>query len=206
MADSWIEGLQKKVWYWMDHAADTPEMTPEKQRAWRERTKFENTYHAANLVAGVCSSPSVSQVRDLLKHAAEQTKKARERLKTANKLGAMSGAFADAATAIEKTSESAGDANAACDISEAVADLNNWLEDPSAPALDGAKAFDKLLGGTAQYMKKLPPPAGPFAQIFEEIRKDNFFSNMVRLTDPESDTYHGGAMRRAIDGEHAGGQ
>ncbi len=52
-------------------------------------------------------------------------------------------------------------------------------------------------------MKKLPPPANAFAQIFEEIRRDNFFSNMVRLTDPDSDTYHGGAMRGAISGEHA---
>ena len=102
MGDSWIEGLQKKVWYWMDHAADTQEMTPAEQREWRERNKFENTYHSANVIAGVCGSPSVSQIRDLLKHAAALTKKARERVKLAKNLGAISGAFADAATATEK--------------------------------------------------------------------------------------------------------
>jgi hypothetical protein len=200
VGDSWIEGVQKKVWYWMDHAADTPEMTPEKQREWRERTKFESTYHAANVVAGICSSPSVSQVRDLLQHAAALTKKARERMKIANKLGAMSGAFADAATAIEKTSQNLGDANAACEISEAVAVLNEWLEPGSSvPALDAAKAFDKLLGGTAQYMKRLPPPANGFAQIFEEIRKDNFFSNMVRLNDSENPNTSSGRQLRDME-------
>ena len=38
--------------------------------SWLEaiKTKFEETFHPAHLIAGVCKSPNLEQVKDLLEH------------------------------------------------------------------------------------------------------------------------------------------
>jgi hypothetical protein len=46
--------------------------------SWVERAKnlFEDTFHPAHIVAGVCSSPTVGQVQDLLECASTLTDRA----------------------------------------------------------------------------------------------------------------------------------
>jgi hypothetical protein len=152
--------------------------------------KFEDTFHPANVVAGVCGSPTLEQVKDLLEHAENVTKKA----KTAAAFASSSDALGDAAETlagavdkindiIEKGSNAVGDVSAACQISEAMSVLNDWTNG-KAGSQDAAKAFDKLFGGAARFMGKLPFPANQYAQLLAAAAQYNFFANMQRQLDP----------------------
>jgi hypothetical protein len=178
--------------------------------SWFEsfKKRFEDTFHSANTVAGVCSSPTLSQVRDLLEHAEKITSRAKYTAAFANSTDALGAAGEKLGVAAEKidslTAKSKtilGDANAACEISEAVSVLNDWSSLNSGISnQDAAKAFDKLFGGAADFFKKLPPPANAYAQILEEIGRVSFFSNMQQLMDPASaTTSHGRAMKAVLD-------
>ena len=68
----------------------------------REKRRFEDSYHAANLVAGVCDALSLGQVGDLLEHAEKVTKRAKEAAAFANSAGALGDAGEKVALAAEK--------------------------------------------------------------------------------------------------------
>ena len=153
--------------------------------------KFENTFHRAHLIAGICSSPTLDQVKDLLEHGEQLTEKAKSATEFANSvhvLGEAGEKLAGAVNAINKIvgegSKVAGDTSAACQISEAVAVLNDWvLPNSKTSPQDAAKAFDKLFGGAARYMGKLPFPANTYAQLLSAVADYNFFSKMQKTMD-----------------------
>jgi hypothetical protein len=157
--------------------------------------RFEDTFHRAHIVAGVCNSPTLEQVKDLLEHAEKLTEKAKSTTEFANSiqlLGQAGERLAGAADAIDgvtkKGNEVAGDVSAACEISEAVAVLNDWNSPNSkTSSQDAAKAFDKLFGGAARYMEKLPFPANQYAQLLSAIAENSFFSRMQKTMDFTND-------------------
>ena len=120
--------------------------------SWFERIKktFENTFHPAHAVAGLCSSPNLTQMKDLLEHAEKLTKRAKYSAAFANSVGALgdageklSGAVEELNSLTEKSKTIIGDANAACEISDAVSVLNNWnMPNSSVSNEEAAKAFD----------------------------------------------------------------
>jgi hypothetical protein len=168
------------------------------------KRRFENTWHKAHVVAGICDSPNLGQVRDLLEHGEQMTKRAKtaaDFAKFTQVLGQAGEDLSGAADAIDKIgkqgSKVAGDVSAACEISEAVTVLMDWGSPGSRKSSpDAAKAFDKLFGGAARYMGKLPFPANQYAEILSAVSKYSFFSNMQNIMDPESpDTPRGRQMR-----------
>jgi hypothetical protein len=177
--------------------------------SWFERIKktFENTFHPAHAVAGLCSSPNLSQVKDLLEHAEKITKRAKYTAAFANSVDALGDAGEKLGGAVEKlnslTEKSKtiiGDTSAACEISDAVSVLNDWSTNSGVSNEEAAKAFDKLFGGAADFFKKLPPPANSYAQILAEIGRVSFFSNMQQLMDPAtSRTSSGRQMQSVLD-------
>lgn len=158
----------------------------------RFEKSFESTFHKAHLVAGICSSPNLTQVKDLLEHAEQLTEKAKSAAAFSNSiqvLGQAGDRLAGAADSINRLvgagAGATGDASAACEISEAVQVLNDWsLPNSRTTNQDVAKAFDKLFGSAARYMSKLPFPASTYAQLLSEIGRNSFFANMQRLLDP----------------------
>ena len=46
--------------------------------------KFENTFHKAHMVAGICNSPNLEQVKDLLEHGEKLAKRAKMTVDFAN--------------------------------------------------------------------------------------------------------------------------
>jgi hypothetical protein len=171
------------------------------------RRIYEFTYHKAKKIAGVCDSPSLENVRDLLEHAEQITNRAKTTAEFANYTQVLGKAGEDlggAANAVDKLvkqgNKVTGDVSAACEISDAVKDLMDWGEPGSkTSSKDAAKAFDKLFGGASRYMGKLPFPASSYADILSAIGKNNFFSNMQNIMDPESpDTPRGRMMREAM--------
>jgi hypothetical protein len=92
------------------------------------KEKFEGTFHPAHMVAGICKSPTLDQVKDLLTHAASLADKAKSATafaKYAQVLGPagekLDGAADDIGKLIKKGKSISGDVSAACEISEAVA-------------------------------------------------------------------------------------
>ena len=171
------------------------------------KDRFETTFHKAYAVAGICSSPNLEQVRDLLEHGEKLTEKAKQTTEFASAAGVLGEGgekLAGAADAIndivQKGSKVAGDVGAACEISEAIEVLNRWsVPNSRVSNQDAAKAFDQLFGGAARYMGKLPFPANQYAKLLEAIKQYNFFSNMQKLMDPENpDTPAGRALRDAM--------
>ncbi len=164
--------------------------------------KFEDTFHRANVLAGVCSSPTLEQVRDLLEHAENVTKKAKTAAAFANSIDALGdagealgGAVNKINETIEKGKKASGGVSAACQISEAVSVLNDWTNGKAGDD-DAAKAFDKLFGGAAQFMSQLPYPASQYAQILAAVGKYNFFANMRRQLDPMTTSNEGPQLRQ----------
>jgi hypothetical protein len=161
----------------------------------RIKDRFETTFHKAYSVAGICSSPSLEQVRDLLEHGEKLTERAKQTTEFANAAGVLGDGgekLAGAAGAIndivQKGSKAAGDLSAACEISEAIEVLNRWsVPNSKVSNQDAAKAFDKLFGGAARYMGKLPFPANQYAKLLEAIKQYNFFSNMQKTMDFAND-------------------
>ena len=97
----------------------------------------------------------------------------------------LAGAANEIDKLVAKGSGFSGDISAACEISEAVSVLNDWaLPNTRVSPQDAAKAFDRLFGGAARYMSKLPFPANTYAQLFSAIREYSFFSNMQKMLDP----------------------
>ncbi len=83
--------------------------------------KFENTFHKAHMVAGICNSPNLEQVKDLLEHGEKLAKRAKMTVDFANSaqiLGQGGERLGGAADAIDnlmnKGSNAAGDVSAAC--------------------------------------------------------------------------------------------
>src|SRR5262245_23704128 len=121
--------------------------------SWWERAKktFEDTFHPANAVAGICDSPTIEQVQDLLEHAEKQTKRAKTAAAFANSVDALGAAGEKLAVAAEKLNKLTeksktiiGDVKAACEISEAVSVLNDWsLPNSKMSNEEAAKAFDQ---------------------------------------------------------------
>jgi hypothetical protein len=146
------------------------------------------------VIAGVCDSPTVDQVKDLLEHAEALTEKAKSASAFANSIQALGDAGEKLNGAVEKINEVtskasniAGDVSAACEISDAIDTLNKWAVPGSrTSSADAAKAFDKLFGGAARFMGSLPFPANQYARIFSAIAENSFFSNMRELMDPGS--------------------
>jgi hypothetical protein len=143
------------------------------------------------MVAGICGSPNLEQVKDLLEHAEQLTERAKSRTEFANATGMLGEGgeqLAGAASAIhdvaEKGSNFAGDVSAACEISEAIDVLNDWaLPNTRTSSQDAAKAFDRLFGGAARYMGKLPFPANQYAKLLAAVSDYNFFSHMQKTMD-----------------------
>lgn len=163
--------------------------------------KFEDTFHRANVLAGVCASPTLEQVRDLLEHAENVTKKAKTAAVFANSIDALGdagealgGAVDKINDIVEKGANAVADASAACQISEAVSILNAWKKGKASDE-DAAKAFDKLFGGAARFMSKLPFPASQYAQILAAVGKYSFFANMRKQLDPMT-TSEGSQLRQ----------
>jgi hypothetical protein len=150
------------------------------------KKKHEHTFVRSKSIPDFCSSYNIEQVKSLVEHAANQTKRAKNVAAFANtavelgKAGEKLEAAADKLHEItEKSSTAIGDVKAACDIAEAVSVLNDWGTPNSKTSNEeAAKAFDKLFGGVADYFEKLPPPVNSYAKILEEIGRTNFFSNM----------------------------
>jgi hypothetical protein len=167
---------------------------------------YEHTFHKAQFVAGHCSAPTLEQVKDLLEHGSSLTEKAKRTTAFAKYSGILGtagdkldGAAESINDLMKRGSSAAGDMSAACEISEAISVLNQWnTSGGSASNQDAAKAFDQLFGGTARFFSKLPPPANVYANIFSEIAKNNFFSRMQDLMDPESPNTPSGRMMRDI--------
>ena len=173
----------------------------------RLKERFESTFHPFHTISAACKSPTLEQMKDVLEHASSIT----ERAKRVTGFAAKANVLGEAAEKLDKAAEQlnslvekgdkvAGDMTAACQIVEAVEVLNQWtLDSASVSNQEAAKAFDKLFGGAARFFKKLPWPASAYADIFAEIAKDNFFSRMQDLMDPESpNTPRGRAMREAL--------
>jgi len=168
--------------------------------------QFERTFSSAHMSAGVCSSYSLTQVRDLLKHGASISKRAKTAgafVKYSGVLGSGGDKLAEAAGKIDglvkKGSTAVGNANAACEISNAVSVLNRWTVDSKAVSREeAAQAFDHLFGGTATFFERLPPPVNQFSKILSTIAEFNFFGQMQDLMHPENSNAHGRAMRQAM--------
>jgi len=169
---------------------------------------FETTYHSANRVAGICSSLSASQVNDLLKHAVEISERAKQAASFANSTGSLgkAGETLENATdnitkALKKGKGLAADASAACEISEAVAILNDWIIAPRTEEgdLEAAKAFDQLFGGAAQFFAKLPPPLDQYSKLLNEICRVSFFSNMAEIMRRGQATSGGDPMKKVLN-------
>jgi len=158
------------------------------------KKKFENTFHPANAIAGICTSPTLEQVQDLLEHAEELVKRAKTVTAFANSVDALGDAGEKLAEAteslhglVEKGAGIAGDVSAACEISDAVSVLNKWsMQDSGVTNEDAAKAFDQLFKGAAHFFKKLPRPWNEYARLFEEIGIVSFYSNMQGIFDPDN--------------------
>jgi len=154
--------------------------------------RFETTFHKAHMVAGICNSPNLEQVKDLLEHAEKLTNRAKTTVDFANSaqiLGQAGERLGGAADAIDKLvsngSKAAGDVSAACQISEAISVLNDWSSS-KASSQEAAQAFDKLFGGAARYMGKLPFPANAYAKLLAGISDYSFFANMQKTMDIEN--------------------
>jgi uncharacterized protein YgbK (DUF1537 family) len=169
--------------------------------------KFEDTFHRTHVIAGICSPPTLEQVRDLLEHAENVTKLPRTALTFANSVDALGNAGEKLGGAVdkindllEKGSSYVVDVNAACQISEAVSVLNDWTSGKTSNEF-AAKAFDKLFGGAARFMGKLPFPANQYAKLLAEIGQYSFFANMQSKLDPMS-SENEGAQLRQLDREY----
>jgi hypothetical protein len=167
--------------------------------------KFENTFHKAHMVAGICNSPNLEQVKDLLEHGEQLTNRAKTTVDFANSaqiLGQAGERLGGAADAIDKLvsqgSKAAGDISAACEISEAISVLNDW-SNSKASSQEAAKAFDQLFGGAARYMGKLPFPANAYAKLLSAIHDYNFFANMQRTMDIENPNSPEGSQLRELE-------
>jgi len=171
--------------------------------------RFENTWHGAHVVAGVCNSPSLDKVRDLLEHAEQLTTRAKTTADFANSaqiLGQAGEQLSGAADAIDKLvgqgSKVTGDISAACEISEAVSVLNDWASPGSRTnSQDAARAFDELFGGAARYMGKLPFPASSYAKLLSAVSDYSFFSNMQKKMDIENPDYPEGRQLKELNRE-----
>jgi hypothetical protein len=156
------------------------------------KKRYEETFHPAHVVAGLCKDLRLEQVKDLLEHAKSVTDKA----KTVTTIGNDIGVLGEAGEKLEKSVEEIDkvlekgekrvlDLDAACDISEAMDVLGDWgLPGSKTSNEEAAKAFDKLFGGAARFMSKLGYPATIYAEYFKAISKYNFFSNMNKEIDP----------------------
>jgi len=167
--------------------------------------KFENTFHKAHMVAGICNSPNLEQVKDLLEHGEQLAKRAKTTVDFANSaqiLGQGGERLGGAADAIDnlmsKGSNAAGDLSAACEISEAISVLNDW-SNSKASSQQAAKAFDQLFGGAARYMGKLPFPANAYAKLLAGIKDYNFFSNMQKTMDIENPNSPEGSQLQQLE-------
>jgi hypothetical protein len=168
--------------------------------------RFEETFPSANRLAGVCNSYTLDQMRDLLKHGASISNRAKGAtafVQHTDILGKGGDKLAESAQAIDglvkKGSSAVGDTKAACEISEAVDVLNKWnLSNSTVTNQEAAKAFDKMFGGASRYFEKLPPPINAYSQIFSTIAEFSFFSNMQRLMDPENPNSQRGRRLKEI--------
>jgi len=170
--------------------------------------KFETTFHKANL-SDACTALNPEKVKDLLEHAQQVTDRAKTATAFANSIDALGDAGEKLGVAVKKINASlekgvqvTGDVSAACQINEALTVLNKWkLNTNPSPKVsqEAAKAFDKLFGGAATYMKSLPPPANQYAQILEAISKYSFFSHMAGYNDPDTWTGPEGQQLRELE-------
>jgi hypothetical protein len=168
---------------------------------------YERTFHPAHMIAGICKSPTVDQVNDLLKHAASLTKKAKGASAFANSIGALDRAGQQLNRAVEaiddatkKGAKLSADVSAACEISDAIEVLNTWTPSGGgASSEEAAKAFDKLFGGVGHFMARLPTPLDQFADIFAAIAKYNFVANIQSQQDPGGAGSTSGRLMREID-------
>jgi hypothetical protein len=156
------------------------------------KKRYEHTFVRTQSIPNVCRTLDIDRVKDLVEHAANQTKRAKTVTAFANsavELGKAGEKLDQAAEKLNKLTEKSnsilGDFEAACDISEAVSILNNWnTPNSTVTNEEAAKAFDKLFGGVADYFEKLPPPVNSYAKVLAEIGRTSFFSNMQALMDP----------------------
>jgi hypothetical protein len=175
------------------------------------KNKYEHTFVRTNGISVACKTLSIDQVKDLIEHAANQTKRAKNVAAFANVAVDLGKAGEKLETAAEKLntlaengSKTLGDVKGACDILEAVSVLNDWtLPNSKVSNQEAAKAFDLLFGGVATYFEKLPPPVNSYARVLAEISRTNFFSQMEDTMNLESpNTLNGQRMRdvlRSID-------
>lgn len=173
---------------------------------------FEDTYPHANMLAGLCSSYNVDQVKTLLRHGVEITDRAKQITaftralgsKGSKRLGEASEKLDDATEqlhrALKKGKEFAADVSAACDIAEAIDILDRWILPGSAVgSQEAARAFDRLFGGVGRFFSKLPPPFNRYGDIFAEICKVSFFSTMEETMQHGQATAGGRPMKDVLD-------
>lgn len=169
--------------------------------------RFERTFSRAHM-SGVCDSYTLDQVRDLLEHGASISRRAKTAtafVKYSDVLGSGGDKLADAAGKLDglitpgKTT--VGDVRAACEISDAIAVLNQWTVDGTAVSnRDAARAFDRLFGGVATFFERLPPPINQYSRVLSAIAEFKFFSHMQDVMDPASpNTPKGRALHEAME-------
>ena len=174
----------------------------------RIKKKFETTFHKANL-SDACTALNPEKVKDLLEHAQQVTDRAKTATIFANSIDALGDAGEKLGVAVEKINASleksvqvTGDVSAACQINEALSVLNKWKLKTNPTPEDGqeaAKAFDKLFGGAATYMKSLPFPANQYARVLEAISQYSFFSHMAGYNNPDTWTGPEGRQLRELE-------
>jgi len=138
------------------------------------------------VIAGICDSPAVDQVKDLLEHAEALTEKAKLASAFANSVRApgdagekLNGTVEQINEVTSKVSCVAGDVSAACEVSNAIDVLNKWAVPGSRTSSeDAAKAFDKLFGGPIRFQPALPRIQLTDLQVFKatqipQIKKAN---------------------------------
>jgi hypothetical protein len=156
------------------------------------KKQFETLYHKGKVLAGNCSSPTLEDMQKLLENAEGLTKRAKTVSDFSNAVGVLGEAGDKMGEVVNKINElgekaktMVGDVRAACEISEAISVLNDWsTSNGKISNQEAAKQFDRLFGGLANYMNKLPPPFSTFwGKFFESIKDYNFFSNMQKKMD-----------------------
>lgn len=148
---------------------------------------LDELYYRVKAKAGLCT-PNLKQLADELEKAEEYARKAKDTasfVKVAaelpDELDKAANSIAGIHSGLSKLSSMAGDISAACQISEAVSELNKWAADPRGDNASAAAAFDKLFGAAARFASKLPPGVNQYAKILEQISVSRFFTNMQRL-------------------------
>lgn len=139
------------------------------------KRNFEKTLHPARF-AVACSSPTLEQMAVLLSHGAEITSGMETAAAVVDYIGVLgpagkrlavaAGSLAEAA---KRSSKGIAVVKGVRDITDAMSVLDQWSTGKPVAPEEVAKAFDKLFGGCAVFLKYVPPPADRYAEVCSTI-------------------------------------